>query len=116
MKKTLALLLVALPGWPEGALAQEFPYRDAPMTEYLQRIEGVTAGAGDAKSHNAAVHAIDPHPALANNRAIPGSGERMSHTIRRYHDVSKLPEAARPIVPEGNVGGASGSGSATSGK
>jgi hypothetical protein len=113
MKKIQALVLAALVGGSGSAIAQETLW-DTPLSEYLQRTDSVTRGAGDAKKHNAAVHAIDPSPAGSRNRSIPASGERMSHTIRRYQDVTKIQEAARPITPETAIGSGS-SGSASGG-
>jgi hypothetical protein len=110
MKRTLVLaVLLAV---PVGAKAQVV-VGDAPLSEYLQRADSVTLGAGDAKERNAAIHMIDPSPAQARNRAIPGHGERMSNAIRRYQDVTKLKDAARPISAESGVGTG---GSASSGK
>jgi hypothetical protein len=113
MKKMQALVLAALLGGTAGAAAQETGW-DGPLSEYTQRTDSVTRGAGDAKAHNAAIHAIDPSPAEARNRAIPGNGERLSRAIRRYQDVTKLQEAVRPIGPETAVGSGSGSGSSGS--
>jgi hypothetical protein len=114
MKKTQTLVLAALLAAPAGAMAQQ-PVWDTPLSEYLQRSDTVTPSAGDAKAHNAAVHVIDPSPAGANNRAFPGSGERLSRAIRRYQDVTKLQEAARPISAESTTGSSS-SGSSSGGK
>jgi hypothetical protein len=113
MKKTMVFVLTALLGLSAGAIAQEV-VSDGPMSEYWQRNDGVTKGAGNAKKHNAAVHVIDPSPALARNRSIPGSGERLSRAIRRYQDVTKITEAARPITPEMSASGSSGGGSSGS--
>jgi hypothetical protein len=70
----------------------------------------VTPGVGNAKEANSAVHAVDPWPAYSRNRNIPVSGERMSRAIRRYQDVTKLPEAARAIMPDGMGTSFSGTG------
>lgn len=85
-----------------------------PFDEYLQRSDRVTLGAGDSKAANEATHIIDPWPAYAGNRHIPGDGQRMSGAIERYKDVSKLPRAPKPIEPLYDVqssGSGSGSGS-----
>jgi len=40
------------------------------------------------------------HPRYSRNVHIPGDGARMSDVVQRYHDVSKLPNAPRPIQSE----------------
>jgi hypothetical protein len=81
---------------------------------YLQRIEGVTPDAGNAKEVNAATHVIDPWPPYAANRHIPANGERMAGAAERYRDVSKLPLAPPPIAPTPiGVSGLSSAGGAT---
>jgi hypothetical protein len=120
MKKITGFALVALLAVPAGAAAQEAIGRiagDGPLSEYGQRAEGVTIGAGNAKEANTAIQTIDPSPASARNRTIPGSGERLSRAIRRYQDVTKITEAARALASESSLSGASGgSGSSSSGK
>ena len=75
-------------------------FADDPFEQYFQRKEGVTYGAGNAKAINSATHIIDPWPWYARNTRIPGDGARMSGAVERYHDVSKLPNAPRPIRSE----------------
>ena len=121
MKNMMAVVFAALLAVPAGASAQEYVW-DTPLSEYGQRTDSVTIGAGNAKAANSAIHAIDPTPRRSRNRNIPASGERMSRAIRRYQDVTKLQDAARPIAAEGNVSGgsggsgSSGGGSSSSGK
>jgi hypothetical protein len=67
---------------------------------YVQRVEGVTTSAGNAKSVNSAVHIIDPWPPYAGNRRIPANGARMVGAIERYKDVKKLPEMAPTVKPD----------------
>jgi hypothetical protein len=89
------------------------------FSPYLQRIDGITPGAGDAKEVNSVTHTIDPWPPYVTNRHIPGDGQRMTGAIERYRDVSKLPLAPQPIAPlidaksfsGGAGGGTSGGGS-----
>lgn len=57
---------------------------ESPGTEYFQRIDTITAGAGNAKDANAAIHVIDPWPPRAGDQRIPGQGERMVNAIDRY--------------------------------
>jgi hypothetical protein len=76
---------------------------DDPFVQYFERKNGVTVGAGNAKSANSAVHIIDPWPRNVGNTRIPGDGQRMSGAIERYRDVSKLPLAPPPIATEYGV-------------
>ncbi len=69
---------------------------------YLERLEGVTASAGNAKDINAVTHVIDPWPRQVRNRRIPANGERMAHAIDRYR--RGLP-ASPPIAPIYNTTG-----------
>jgi hypothetical protein len=73
---------------------------DDPFEQYFQRKDQVLFGAGNAKEVNSAAHIIDPWPRYVRNNRIPGNGERMSGAIERYRDVSKLPNAPRPIKSE----------------
>jgi hypothetical protein len=119
MKNMMAVVFAALLAVPAGASAQEFVW-DTPLSEYGQRTDSVTIGAGNAKAANAAIHVIDPTPRRSRNRNIPANGERMSRAHRRYQDVTKLQDAARPIAAEANIsggsGGSSGGGSSSIGK
>jgi hypothetical protein len=76
---------------------------DDPFEHYFERKDGVTFGAGDAKSVNSATHIIDPWPRNVGNTRIPGDGQRMSGAIERYRDVTKLPLAPPPIATEYGV-------------
>jgi hypothetical protein len=114
MKTMTALVLAVALAIPAGASAQEYVW-DTPWSEYGQRTDSVTIGAGNAKEANSAIHAVDPRPRASRNRNIPGNGERMSRVIRRYQDVTRLQDAAPMITGAGGVGG-SGSGSSSSGK
>jgi hypothetical protein len=76
---------------------------DDPFVQYFERKDGVTVGAGNAKSVNSATHMIDPWPRYVGNTRIPGNGQRMSGAIERYRDVSKLPFAPSPITTEYGV-------------
>ena len=73
---------------------------DDPSEQYLARKNGVTLGAGDAKSVNSATHIIDPWPRYVGNARIPANGQRMQGAVERYRDVNKLQEAPRPIATE----------------
>lgn len=116
MKTMTALVLTALLAAPAGTAAQECVW-DTFWSEYGQRTDSVTIGAGNAKEANSAIHAVDPRPRVSRNRNIPANGERMSRVIRRYEDVTKLQEAAPMIMGADSAGGGgSGSGSSSSGK
>lgn len=67
---------------------------------YRQRIDGVTAGAGNAKAINSATHIIDPWPPYAANRRIPANGERMVGAMERYRDVKKIEETPATLQPD----------------
>ena len=66
---------------------------------YLQRIDSISPGAGNANAVNSAIHVIDPWPRYSGNRHIPANGERMVGAVERYRDVSKLPQAPQPLAP-----------------
>lgn len=108
----LAVLWTSAPAAAGDAIMDDF------MGYYSQRTEGVTPGAGNAKEANSAIQAVDPWPAYSRNRNIPASGERMSRAVRRYQDVTKLPEAARALVPDsmGTSFSGAGNGAASGGR
>jgi hypothetical protein len=74
-----------------------------PFVHYFERKDGITLGAGNAKSINSATHIIDPWNRNVGNTRIPGDGQRMSGAVERYRDVSKLPLAPPPIATEYGV-------------
>lgn len=84
--------LTICPGARAGDLWYEF------SEPYLQRTEGVTASAGNAKDVNAVTHMIDPWPRDVKNRRIPASGERMTGSVERYRR-GRLQLAPPPITP-----------------
>jgi hypothetical protein len=53
-------------------------------SQYIQRSDTITLGAGNAKDVNAATHVIDPWPRHAGRRRIPANGERMVGAMQRY--------------------------------
>jgi len=113
IKKSFTIACVAVLMVSSGASAGDW-FADEVTGPYLQRTEGITAGAGDAKAVNSAIHTADPWPANVWNRHIPADGERMSDAIRRYKDVTKLKDAPPPLAPviispSGFSGGVSGS-------
>jgi hypothetical protein len=58
---------------------------------YYDRREGVRFQAGNAVAANAAVQTIDPWPAAAANREIPGNGQRVQGAIERYRNNKVIP-------------------------
>lgn len=107
MTKTAAAIAVALLMLPSAAHAwDDFFYTW--KQPYQQRVEGVTIGAGDAKSVNSATHIIDPWPPYVHNRRIPANGARMVGAIQRYKDVTKLDEGAKTLAPELTAEGGAG--------
>ncbi len=98
MRHVIAAAALAMLHGPAQAGEDFFEDLFAP---YKQRIEGVTASAGDAKAVNAATHIIDPWPPYAAKRRIPGNGERMAGAVERYRDVKKIPETPEALGPEG---------------
>jgi hypothetical protein len=53
-------------------------------SQYIQRSDTITLGAGNAKDVNAATHVIDPWPRNVGRRRIPANGERMVGAMQRY--------------------------------
>jgi hypothetical protein len=101
-KYTVALFALASVLTSSAAIAWD----QDPFEQYVRRSDTITFGAGDAKEVNSGTHVIDPWPPYAGNRQIPGNGERMSDAVQRYRDVSKLPQAPRPLGPQsGDSGG-----------
>lgn len=80
----------------DGARAGDLVYEFG--EPYLQRIESVTAGAGNAKDVNAVTHIVDPWPRYVANRRIPANGERMTGAVDRYRR-GRLQFTPPPIAP-----------------
>jgi hypothetical protein len=100
MKKKLGFIGFALVISCSAASAGE-GFTEIFFGQYLQRTEGVTIGAGDAKQVNSAAEIPDPWPRNVQNRRIQANGARMTGAIQRYQDVKKLKEAPPPIPPLG---------------
>jgi hypothetical protein len=79
---------------------------------YLQRMDRITPGAGNANDVNTVTHMVDPWPRNVGNRHITFDAERMANAYERYRDVRKLPLTPPPIAPTaiGTSGFSSGSG------
>jgi hypothetical protein len=99
-------LLIAIPTLGVLGACSAGPPFDDPFTPYVQRTQTITLAAGNAKEANAAIQTIDPWPAYVYNTRIPGDGSRMADAVVRYEDVSKIPNAPKPISPiyGGNIG------------
>ena len=93
---TLTLSAGARAGDLVGLRADDLRYEF--FEPYLERIEGVTTSAGNAKDINAVTHMIDPWPRHVRNRRIPANGERMAGAIYRYRS-GRLQSAPPPITP-----------------
>ncbi len=115
MPAVLSTLAVAIILFASPACAGDVIYDDF-TAPYLQRIDSISPGAGNAKAVNSAIHVIDPWPRHSGNRHIPANGERMVGAVERYRDVSKLPQAPQPLAPVAiETKGLSGGGAASSG-
>ena len=99
---TLTLSAGARAGDLVGLRADDLRYEF--FEPYLERIEGVTTSAGNAKDINAVTHMIDPWPRHVRNRHIPANGERMAGAIDRYRR-GRLQNAPPPITPIYNTTG-----------
>src|SRR5205814_7710105 len=58
---------------------------------YYDRREGVSFQAGNAVASNVAVETIDPWPAAAADRGIPGNGQLVQGAIERYRTNKVVP-------------------------
>jgi hypothetical protein len=90
----LAVAVASCNAWAGEGFFDDF------ISPYLQRAEGVTLGAGDAKQVNAAAEIINPWPGHVRDRRIPANGQRMVGAIQRYQDVKKSRETQAPLAPE----------------
>src|SRR3569832_1828795 len=71
---------------------------DEEFAGYTQRVDKVTADAGDAKEWNRAVHTDHPYPRYAYDHRIPVDAARMSNAVRAYRSGPK------PLRSQGKVG------------
>jgi|1186.fasta_scaffold49076_2 hypothetical protein len=67
----------------------------AGCTDYLERRDALSLGAGDAVAANRAIHTIDPWPADAARTDIEVSGRRVVDAIERYN----APHPAAAMTP-----------------
>jgi hypothetical protein len=97
--KTLVLGLLCLSISVPAAGCWEWT-QEWEASQYFQRSDTITLGAGNAKDINAATHVIDPWPRYVGRRRIPANGERMVGAMQRY--------LGRQRGPAGIGGGAPG--------
>src|SRR3569832_1990689 len=62
---------------------------DDEFAGYTQRVDKVTADAGDAKEWNRAVQTDHPYPRYAYDHRIPVDAERMTNAVRAYRSGPK---------------------------
>jgi hypothetical protein len=99
IQSALAAVLIAIAPLVLCSVARAGdPHLEDFTEQYRQRIDGITAGAGNAKEVNAVTHTIDPWPRYVRNTRIPASGERMSGAVDRYRR-GRLQFAPPPIAP-----------------
>lgn len=79
-------------------------------SEYLDRRDTITLGAGDAVAADAMTEMVDPWPRVAAQRNIGFNGQRMENAVQRYKTNRTYPPsntgtsnsyAAPPTPPNG---------------
>jgi hypothetical protein len=75
-----ACIILAVLGMPVGLTGCLGVYSGL----YLDRRETISMHGGDASASNKVAQVIDPWPAEARDRNIPGNGERQQKAIERY--------------------------------
>jgi hypothetical protein len=113
--------LIMVPGARAGDLvglrADDLRYEF--FEQYLERLEGITASAGNAKDINAVTHMVDPWPRNVRNRRIPANGERMVRAVERYRKGQPAQPPISPIYSTSTISsgssGAGGSGGGSAG-
>ncbi|MGE3246338.1 MAG: hypothetical protein AB7F96_01475 [Beijerinckiaceae bacterium] len=78
-------------------------------SEYLARQDRISFAAGDAKSHNAAVHMVDPWPGHAFKTSIATPGVRAEKAMEQYRKGNTEKSAAPTFTPVLMTGGGNGS-------
>ena len=93
-----SIMLGPIAGCAPGAV-------DGPASQYIQRTDKVTLGAGNAQAVNAINNIIDPWPPRVGDRRIPANAERMASGIARYRAQSQQRSSAQSIQsPTGDSG------------
>lgn len=87
---------------------------DDPFSDYLQRSQGISTGAGNANEANEAIQTITPWPPYVGDRRIPLEGRQAVETIERMYRVPDPFEqqngGARGGAPSGPSAGTSPTG------
>lgn len=105
----LFLIVTGLIGLlPSVAYAQMV---DDPFSDYLQRSQGISPGAGNANDANEAIQTINPWPPYVGDRRIRLEGRQGVETIERMY---KVPDPFEQKGAGTQGGAASGSPSGTS--
>lgn len=76
---------------------------DDPFSDYLQRSQGISLGAGNANAANEAIQTITPWPPYSGYRRVPTQGRHAADAVERMY---RVPE---PFQQQG-AGGPSGGG------
>lgn len=84
---------------------------DDPFSDYLQRSQGISTGAGNANEANEAIQTITPWPPHAGDRRIPLEGRQAVDTIERMY---KVPDPFDQKGAGSQGGAASGASAGTS--
>lgn len=86
-------------------------------SEYLDRRETVSFGAGDAQQANLITHVVSPLPSHAADRDLWFHGERMGDAVERYRtgEVADPAAAERAATTTAGSGGSSGAGASAGG-
>ena len=59
--------------------------------QYIDRMDKITAGAGNAVAHNKAVQTVDPWPRYVGNNRIRIDGSRIALGFKRYQENKSIP-------------------------
>jgi hypothetical protein len=103
---SIAVGLVGVVILPHLANAQAV---DDPFSNYLQRSQGISMGAGNANDTNEAIQTITPWPPYVGNPRIPVEGRRAVESIERMY---RVPD---PFVQQGPGGAPPAAGSPATG-
>lgn len=93
------IVLIGLAVLPCLASAQGV---DDPFSDYLQRSQGISIGAGNANDTNEAIQTITPWPPYVSDRRIPIDGRHGVDAVERMY---RVPD---PFVQQGAGTGAVG--------
>ena len=109
MQTLVAVAIVAIP----------FCSISAGDAQYFDRMDKITAGAGNSVAHNIAVQTINPWPRYVHNDRISVDGQRIGLAHKRYQanksipprglSTSGLSTAVSSSSTNGDSGGGSGS-------